>query len=221
MPITYIELSGGTVADFKSLALISSLLPVVFLVCFTFMPETPAHLYSTGKLDAARESLRLLRGPGYVVDMELEAIADELAKASTSQAAGLSELVGSRAAAKATIIAVGLMAFQQLSGINAVLFYAAKIFSETGSSILPNTSAMLVGAVQVQFVQKFIVCELMRSNCIIYSGLCCQMISFVSFRMLIKYLNIEFSAARVKKRGLKLFYDDKRGKSGLSNVISI
>lgn len=41
------------------------------------------------------------------------------------------------------------MVFQQLSGINAVIFYTASIFSQSGSSIPPSQATIIVGLVQL------------------------------------------------------------------------
>lgn len=41
------------------------------------------------------------------------------------------------------------MFFQQLSGVNTLIFYAKKIFEDAGSFVSPTTSSVIVGAVQV------------------------------------------------------------------------
>lgn len=46
---------------------------------------------------------------------------------------------------KALTISAGLIAFQQLSGINIVLFFATDIFSSTGSSLDPNIATIIIG----------------------------------------------------------------------------
>lgn len=112
------------------------------------MPETPVYLYSKGRIDAARTSLTFFRGRLYNVTEELLKIGEEI-KESSSNKVRLRDLIGCRATVNGLIVCLGLMVFQQLSGINAVLFYAGKIFTKTGSSMSPNTCAMLVGAVQV------------------------------------------------------------------------
>ena len=50
---------------------------------------------------------------------------------------------------KPTSICFALMFFQQLSGIDAVMFYAVDIFHSAGSDMDENLAANIVGAVQV------------------------------------------------------------------------
>jgi uncharacterized membrane protein len=47
------------------------------------------------------------------------------------------------------IISAGLLSFQQLSGINVVLFYSQSIFEKAGSSLEPAIATICVGIVQV------------------------------------------------------------------------
>lgn len=41
------------------------------------------------------------------------------------------------------------MTFQQFSGVNALIFYAKRIFDDAGSILSSSTSSVIVGAVQV------------------------------------------------------------------------
>jgi SP family facilitated glucose transporter-like MFS transporter 8 len=51
----------------------------------------------------------------------------------------------------ALTIVSGLLAFQQLSGINVVLFYSQSIFEKAGSSLDPAISTIIVGEFQLNF----------------------------------------------------------------------
>lgn len=51
---------------------------------------------------------------------------------------------------KAFYISMALIFFQQLSGINAVLFYLTDIFEAAGSALDASISTIIIGAVQVQ-----------------------------------------------------------------------
>lgn len=50
---------------------------------------------------------------------------------------------------KPLAISIGLMFFQQFSGINAVMFYSVSIFELAGSSINSNLATIILGAVNI------------------------------------------------------------------------
>lgn len=124
-------------------------LPIIFAGTFFFMPETPAYYISKGRKDAAIESLKFLRGKS------ADGVQDELHETTQSveesmkNKASMMDLFKNKGNIKALIICAGLISFQQLSGINVILFYSQKIFSKTGSSLSPAISTILVGIVQV------------------------------------------------------------------------
>lgn len=64
------------------------------------------------------------------------------------QRAGVLSMVTDRAPRMALICGLGLMFFQQFSGINAVIFYTNNIFQSAGSNIPPVIATIIVGVVQ-------------------------------------------------------------------------
>ena len=48
---------------------------------------------------------------------------------------------------KPTLISVGLLTFQQMSGVNCILFYTVSIFKESGSDMDPSIASLIVGIV--------------------------------------------------------------------------
>lgn len=63
--------------------------------------------------------------------------------------ADLCFLVSRSTTTKAVGIAFGLMTFQRLSGVSAVVYYTVDIFRGAGTSIPPTTATIIVGVVSV------------------------------------------------------------------------
>ncbi|XP_049780356.1 facilitated trehalose transporter Tret1-like [Schistocerca cancellata] len=123
---------------------ICGLVPIVFGAAFVFMPETPAYYLGKGKEDAARKSLLWLRGTE--CDLEQDIAQMKQAEENSSRP----RPPDSRSATKMSLfIALGLMTFQQLSGINAIIFYTTDIFHAAGSTIEPSICTIVVGTMQV------------------------------------------------------------------------
>lgn len=146
-----------------TLNLICATIPLIFGAVFMFMPETPSFLVSKGKKDEAAKSLRWLRGRDYDYSgelSELQAQFDADRKNKTSLGAALAR----RATIKAIFISLGLMFIQQMSGINAIIFYTQDIFEAAKTGIDSGVATIIVGIMQVisVFVSSIIVDKLGR-----------------------------------------------------------
>jgi SP family facilitated glucose transporter-like MFS transporter 8 len=64
------------------------------------------------------------------------------------------DLMSSRGTVMALIVALGVMTFQQFSGVNAVIFYSSEIFQTAGSSLSATAASIVIGAVQVRRLQQ-------------------------------------------------------------------
>lgn len=107
-----------------------------------FIPETPRWYISKGRYNEARESLQWLRGGK--TDVQEEFLEIESNYKNQSVGTGARELL-KMAYIRPLLISLGLMFFQQLSGINAVIFYTVSIFEKSGGSIDSNLSSIIVG----------------------------------------------------------------------------
>lgn len=103
---------------------------VLFLAGLALLPESPRWLVRHNRPTDARASLARLRGPGADVDGEVAEMVRSV-KAEASQRVGYGALL-EPAVRPALIVGVGLFFLQQLSGINAVIYYAPEIFSHAG-----------------------------------------------------------------------------------------
>uniref|UniRef100_A0A6G1SA25 Facilitated trehalose transporter Tret1 n=1 Tax=Aceria tosichella TaxID=561515 RepID=A0A6G1SA25_9ACAR len=125
-----------------------SLLPslVTMLIMF-FMPETPQWLLSKGRTEEAEASLIKLRTTP--VTQELSVMAQAATNAQQGASQYSFETIKSREFYKPFILALGLMFFQQFSGINAVLFYQTDIFKKASPKADALMSAIYVCIAQV------------------------------------------------------------------------
>jgi sugar porter (SP) family MFS transporter len=95
-----------------------------------FLPETPRWLMERGRSDAARAVLRRIRGNASV-DAEFQEIQDTLNLG--KERGRFSDLL-TPAIRPALIVGIGLAIFQQITGINTVIYYAPHIMQSAGIS---------------------------------------------------------------------------------------
>ncbi|ENN70298.1 facilitated trehalose transporter Tret1 [Dendroctonus ponderosae] len=127
--------------------------PSIFLVAFFFfIPESPSFLLSVGETDAAEQALMKLRNrsaPSEVRE-ELQAMLVEVNKSLDSKGSFM-DIFKSKGLLKAYLLSNGLLVFQQVSGINVVLFFAQTIFQDAGVAMKPELCTIMIGVVQVVF----------------------------------------------------------------------
>ncbi|XP_069743985.1 solute carrier family 2, facilitated glucose transporter member 8 isoform X2 [Narcine bancroftii] len=138
---------GGMILSWYWLAVFSSIPPALMVTLMYFMPETPRYLLTKNQRSEALTALEWLRGPEVDYDQECRKI-EEICNTQDTKLV-LSELKDS-AVYKPIFIGIFLMLFQQLSGINAVMFYAETIFEQANFKN-SREGSVIVGVVQVVF----------------------------------------------------------------------
>ena len=82
------------------------------------------------------------------IEAELQRIKDNVAKTANAEKIQPKDLI-SPTLLKPLGISMGLMFFQQFTGINAMVFYTVSIFKSAGSTIDKNHATIIVGFVQL------------------------------------------------------------------------
>nr|XP_043626228.1 sugar transport protein 14 [Erigeron canadensis] len=126
-----------------------------------FLPETPNSLVEQGRLKEGREVLEKVRGTKNV-EAEFQDLLDasEAAKAIKHP---FRNLLKRKNRPQLIIGALGIPAFQQLTGMNSVLFYAPVIFQSLGfgsgaslwSSTITSGTLVVATFISMAFVDKF------------------------------------------------------------------
>ncbi len=118
---------------------------VVFAVGMYFLPESPRWLVRAGERQAARAVLSRIRGSDNV-ERELREIESTLAVA---EARGKMIDLFEPAARPALIVGMGLAVFQQVTGINTVIYYAPIIIQSAG---IPSASGAILATLGIGIV---------------------------------------------------------------------
>ncbi|XP_012262196.2 facilitated trehalose transporter Tret1 isoform X2 [Athalia rosae] len=143
----------GMYLNWSNLAIVGAIIPIPFMILMCLIPETPRWYIAKGNRERARKSLQWLRGKNTDVSEELAAIEKAHTESERNVTRGAFKELLKKAYVKPLLISLGLMGFQQLSGINAVIFYTVQIFEDAGSTIDGNLSSIIVGV--VNFLSTF------------------------------------------------------------------
>lgn len=125
--ILFVYAVGSGTSAF-TLSIICGVIPLVFGAVFVFMPESPLYLVSKGQSEKAVASIKWLRGDKYDSEAEAAELNKEHEDRSNDKTASLWKALQRPASLQAMGIGLGLMFFQQVSGINAVIFFTTDIF---------------------------------------------------------------------------------------------
>lgn len=122
----------------------------IWLMALFFIPETPRWLALNNRVETAREVLAKIR-PVERVEATLKEILDSGSDAGKSLLARVREVLSPRLRLPVLIgLTVGI--FQQVTGVNAIYFYAPTIFEQSGvGTNAAFAQATLIGIINIVF----------------------------------------------------------------------
>ncbi|KAF5272316.1 hypothetical protein FQA39_LY07917 [Lamprigera yunnana] len=137
----------GSYLSISITAIISSVIPVILIVTFTWMPESPYYLIIKNRSEDAKKSLRIFKRTNDVDD-ELRRLTTAVNEQNTNTGKFF-DLFTVKSNRKAVLVMMGMRAVQQCSGTMAIAFYAHTIFENAGDDISSSTATIIYFGVQL------------------------------------------------------------------------
>ena len=124
-------------------------IPALVMLILTFtIPKTPRFLMLKKQEDKARKVLEKTQNSAELVEKEITEIRESLAADAQLQSSGGWKMIAKGFFRRAMLLGILMMAFQQLTGINTVIYYSGNIFKAAGMSN-PAIGTILVGIINV------------------------------------------------------------------------
>jgi sugar porter (SP) family MFS transporter len=141
-----IGLGGLATAEWRWELGVSALPAFLFFLMLFGIPRSPRWLAEMGRIDDSQRVLQLIGEENY--EQRLREIVDSVAQAKS----GGKEALFQRRYAFPIFLAISIGAFNQLSGINAILYYLNDIFARAGfGKVSGNLQAVAIGATNLVF----------------------------------------------------------------------
>ncbi|KAK4874949.1 hypothetical protein RN001_014309 [Aquatica leii] len=143
--------SAGPFISYIALSISCAIIPLVFVILFIFMPETPYYLVKKGNLNSATKSLKQLSGEGLcdsAIQSKIQEIQDFVDREVRNKGSW-KELVFDAANRKALVITLVLRTVLVFSGLFVVLSYLQTLFEQSGSNISPEVSSIIFSVINM------------------------------------------------------------------------
>jgi sugar porter (SP) family MFS transporter len=125
---------------------VSGIPAVLFLIMLFFIAESPRWLAKQGRVEEAEEVLRSTGDPNYREDL------NEIVRSVDEHATAANEPFFSHKYRLPIFLAISIAMFNQLSGINAILYYLNDIFAKAGfSKVSSDLQSVAIGATNLIF----------------------------------------------------------------------
>ncbi|EAT41278.1 AAEL007050-PA [Aedes aegypti] len=165
----------GKYVEWRTLAWICCSVAVFLFIAVINFPQSPVWLKTKKRHEKAHNSAKWLHLQGFTFDPKAQEVQKAGSNGTTMEKKYKpfsKEALCRREVLLPLAIGLALLSIQQLSGIDAVIFFTVEIFRSAGSSLDGHLATIVVGAVQVlsNFAALFVVDRAGRKPLLIISG---------------------------------------------------
>ncbi|KAK9508397.1 hypothetical protein O3M35_005968 [Rhynocoris fuscipes] len=172
----------GSFLKWQTLALSCAAFPAILLCLLCFLPESPVWLQGKGHFDKAEASLIWLHRKPNIDETEMGTVNQqnngvtedkEVISNESKDRAEIAAPLWSKQVLVPFSLVVAILVFQQISGIDSIVFYTVTIFQESGSTLGEYAATILVGFVQLiaTIISIFLIDYFGRKPLLLTSGL--------------------------------------------------
>ncbi|XP_033214124.1 facilitated trehalose transporter Tret1-like [Belonocnema kinseyi] len=142
---------AGSFLAYNSMNLVMISIPIIAILHFPLMEETPYYYLMKGREKEAIETLMKLSGENRVemVRANTERMKNAIREGRDSKKTSVIELFSDRGSRRALMIKMIAEITYIFSGYHAIQTYAQEIFSNSGSSLAPGHSVMIMTGIQI------------------------------------------------------------------------
>ncbi|KAF5269611.1 hypothetical protein FQR65_LT05950 [Abscondita terminalis] len=181
----------GALFNYVILTMIVGTSSLILGIMFLFLPESPTYLLKVNNKNKALLALKYYRNVEYDVAQDIDITWNNLQNQSKQENVNVRKVLMSKSVVRGLTTCIGLTAFQQLSGIDAILFYIVHVFQETQTHLDAYNSAIILSMVQLltAVIMVFIIEKAGRRMFLYFSALFCGL----SLTVLGIYFNLKLS----------------------------
>ncbi|KAF5273110.1 hypothetical protein FQA39_LY07600 [Lamprigera yunnana] len=161
----------GAYLDVPTTAFIFMSVPIIQVVLWLFVPESPYFLITKKRLEEAKHALKLLRWNEDVED-EFHTLTKDVSRQMLEQGR-IRDLFVIATNRKALLISITMRLCQQFSGLSAIIVYTQYIFLLAGGNLSASSSAIIYSGVlfAMASICSFVVDKLGRRHLMIFSSI--------------------------------------------------
>ncbi|KAF5269616.1 hypothetical protein FQR65_LT05955 [Abscondita terminalis] len=138
----------GAYVHYITLTIILGFCSLIIGLAFLFFPESPTYLLKIGQKDKATIALKYYRSVDYDVSKDIDQLLNNFQHLHQNKL-NIKKLLTTKCVVRGLVACVGLTLFQQLSGVDAIIFYSVQVFDEADTGLNSYMLAIILSIFQL------------------------------------------------------------------------